>query len=574
MRPVPHTIRKNETYHFKRRVPSDVQSHPIFGGREFVQFSLKTKDRGTAALKAAEASKQFDITVLEARAKSRTTVAKAHADTSEAHRISTIPPQLVETIGYQTASELTSQFPPYDDYDLAAEDDKADGIRQTMHGFAGGMTIETWKLVLSELENPQNDDIKRRARRKLKEFGIKLDENAQDFKKVCFTIAQAEREAILHLLQQPIANPKYVSANSSMEATSGSLYRVADAAELYRTVNPSKAAMLKKLSVALRAWKELCGKDHFSLISKRDVYEFIDALKKTPTKATERFRGKTLREAIQINNDLATPYPTLSMKTIKAGYLAPLQTIASLAHEREFISSNPFIGLRIEGGSSPSARKRAFTIPELNHIFDHPIYTGCSSGYRRNSAGKMIIRDHYYWPVPIALFTGLRAEEIGNLEVSDFKLDQSKAPPHVHVRGTKTRAADRRVPIHPALFDIGLIEYVDQQRKAGHSLLFPQWKVSAGKSKSSGRPIRNFNENVVDPAMFDPPTPTFHCFRQTLRTELERSGFQSGMRKVIMGHKLGGMDEHYLKLTIGDTYEPFCNAVRYEGLELKKLTLG
>ena len=571
MKPVPHTIQKNRTYHFKRRVPADVQNHPEFGGKQFVQFSLRTKERSDAVREAALASEQFESKVRRARGSGRKSAQSPFMDLAYEDRSDSLPKQIIDMMAIESVADFSTRYERHNDSQLLQADQSSSQPSETFMGFAGGITVETWSARLKELENePRNPDTIAKARRSLAKFGFTVNEESEDFGRLCYAMSAAETEAISELLNKPVINPKYACAGHQSKYTSSSSFTVSDAADLYRRINSDKTAMLKKLKVATRAWTQLVGKEYFQMITKGDVHEFVDALKSVPTNASERFPRHTLKEAIRLNDDRASPYPTLSMKTIKAGYLSPLQTIARIAHERENIQSNPFFDLRIRGGTTPGARRRAFTVSELNHIFEHPIYSGCASIHRRNSPGDRIVRDHYFWPAPIALFTGLRAEEIANLRTDDFKLNEAGYPPHIHVRGTKTRAADRHVPIHPNLFEIGLVDFVRCQQQSKHSLLFPAWQVSAGKSKSSGRPIRNFNEKVVDHNLFKPPVPTFHCFRQTLRTELERAGLQDGIRKVVMGHKLEGMDGHYLKLTILDTYKPFCDAVRYVGLDLEK----
>lgn len=569
MHPIPHTIQKNDTYQFKRRVPKDVRAHPVFGGKEFVQFSLKTKDRTEAALKAAQALERFEKQVQDARAGSR----PAHmvAGSRAASNSVSLSPEVITLLAKEYAREFDLKHERISDYQLKVSDEQSANPSQTFMGFAGGITFETWNQRLKELENPLNEETKFKARRKLAEVAPSLNEDHPDFERLCFAFAAAEKEAILRLVDEPVPNPRYIGDTSSASGTTNGTYRLSDALALYRRLNPDNTAMLKKLNSAERAWKDLSGNDLLQMISKGQVYEFVDLLKLVPVNATERFPKQSLKDAITLNNQREAPYPTLAMKTIKAGYLSPLQAAVNLALDRELIQTNPFLGIRIRGATETIERRRAFKLYELNHILDHPIYSGCSSRYRRNSPGNLIIKDHYYWPALIALFSGLRAEEVGNLEVSDIRLDESKHPPHIQVRGTKTAAAVRAVPLHPTLVDLGFTKYVERIRKDGHALLFPDWKVTAGKSKSSGRPIRNFNECVVDKEFFEPPYPTFHCFRQTLRSELERAAFPEGMRKVIMGHQLPDMDQHYLKLTIDDTYPLFIEAVKYDGLELEKL---
>lgn len=62
---------------------------------------------------------------------------------------------------------------------------------------------------------------------------------------------------------------------------------------------------------------------------------------------------------------------------------------------------------------------------------------------------------------------------------------------YIHVRKSKTGAGVRNVPIHQALLDLGFMEFVDAQRKAGHDRLFPARKwINESYSKELGIAFR------------------------------------------------------------------------------------
>ena len=567
MRTIPHTIQKNRIYHFKRRVPSDVLHSPEFAGKPIFQKSLRTKDRATALRLAANESQAFDALVEIARDRKASVVGDASKSPPPIILSGEAPSEMMMgEMAREVYAEAVGRNSTHRDFDLTKNDPG-----HTQVGFFGGITYETWMTRIDELADPRNADTVWRANRKLKEFGFALDVKSDEFLRLCGKIAQAERAAIEKVLSGPSASDFDEPMTQAKSAGGGGAYKLSDAIALYEKLHPENSAMLKKLSSAGRAWQQLIGIDHFAAITTATVYEFADMLDKLPSSASDRFPNLSFIEAIKANQERKTPYTTLAPKTIKAGYLGPLQAAVSIAVERELIDKNPFYRVKVPGSGDISSKRRPFRIHELNLIFQHPIYTGCASVHRRNTPGSEIIKNEYYWPALIALFSGLRAEEIADMQLAHIKTTFDNGPPHFQVKGTKSRAGIRDVPFHPRLFDVGLGAYIEELRVKGETRLFPNWDSSGSKSKSSGRPVRNFNDRVVDRKTFDAPFPTFHCFRQTLRLELEKANFPAGMRRVTMGHRLENMDRNYLKPQIQDTYEPFCAAIRFDGLKIEHL---
>jgi integrase len=86
-------------------------------------------------------------------------------------------------------------------------------------------------------------------------------------------------------------------------------------------------------------------------------------------------------------------------------------------------------------GQSKSAEKRAFTDPELTALLtaeDTP----------------PLLRDG----MRCALLTGARIEELFSIRVGDLRL--TEAIPYIDLKGSKTQAARRTIPIHPDLMEL------------------------------------------------------------------------------------------------------------------------
>ncbi len=90
-------------------------------------------------------------------------------------------------------------------------------------------------------------------------------------------------------------------------------------------------------------------------------------------------------------------------------------------------------------------------------------------------------KDWHFWGPLIALTMGLRSDEIGRLTVTSINAD-CHGIAIMKVDGTKTKNADRTIPIAQTLLDAGFLEYVQLMTTNAASIadggrLFPDWKL-------------------------------------------------------------------------------------------------
>jgi hypothetical protein len=102
--------------------------------------------------------------------------------------------------------------------------------------------------------------------------------------------------------------------------------------------------------------------------------------------------------------------------------------------------------------------------------------------------------DPLFWAPLLALFAGLRMEEALQLRADDFYTELGV--PYLRVRITdenqrlKSVAAQRRVPVHRSLLDLGLLDLVELRRATGQGRIFThldavRTRASSGKSSRS-----------------------------------------------------------------------------------------
>ena len=141
-----------------------------------------------------------------------------------------------------------------------------------------------------------------------------------------------------------------------------------------------------------------------------------------------------------------------------------------------------------------------------------------------------------YWLPPLGYFTGLRIEELCQLRVEDIKQIEGiycvSVPP---AAGTlKTINAERVVPLHSRLIELGFIEYVKSLDKLNSIRLWQRLKANAyGKYSSAySKRFGKFKRAIG----IDDKQLTFHSFRHTLANELKQADVTEHLIAQLIGH--------------------------------------
>ncbi len=141
--------------------------------------------------------------------------------------------------------------------------------------------------------------------------------------------------------------------------------------------------------------------------------------------------------------------PPITQRTAKRHFSRLCLWAAAVA--RDEATSNIFTGFRFGGGRKASEQRDMWERAELSRLFATPVWAGCASPTRRTTSGGLIVRDEKFWLPLIAVFSGMRQEEICQLHVEDIRQDEgvwfidiNDRPP----RKLKNATAVRRVPVH------------------------------------------------------------------------------------------------------------------------------
>ena len=217
-------------------------------------------------------------------------------------------------------------------------------------------------------------------------------------------------------------------------------------------------------------------------------------------------------------------------------------------------------------------KRNPFSETQLRRIFEALDVT---------TRGRDSARRARFWVPLIALFSGMRLNEICQLDVADMvEIDgvlcfnvASGLDQEDRLKRVKTAASERLIPVHPELHAIGLSGYVSERVIAGDAKLFPELRLSSVGYRSTSL-SRWFSRFLVTARAVKPKT-CFHSFRHNFRDALRSARVDREVALHLGGWALGtgreGMADNY---GAGPTLEALNDAVSrltYSGLDLSSL---
>jgi integrase len=243
---------------------------------------------------------------------------------------------------------------------------------------------------------------------------------------------------------------------------------------------------------------------------------------------------------------------------------------------------NPAEGLNIATVRTVTAsgeKRRPLAPAELKAIFARPLFTGCKDddiGY--DTPGPNRPRRGRFWVPLLGLFAGLRLNEACQLRTEDVR--EVDGVPVIFVRADaegqrlKTRAAERRVPVHPELVRIGFLHLVSRQRAAGHDRLFPELPV--GKLGNYSDPFSKWFGRFMEKAGVTARGVVFHSFRHSFRDRMTEAGIPDSVADLIGGWTSAGSKSEGSRYGEGGSVRFLAEhvaRVTYPGLDLAHLYL-
>ena len=252
--------------------------------------------------------------------------------------------------------------------------------------------------------------------------------------------------------------------------------------------------------------------------------EYLEMLRHLPRNAAKRFPKLSLREA----SERARAQGGIELISAANAnvHLANFSSFLNWAVNEELLTPNPTRGLRLPDDVAKRDKRHPFSDEQLRTIFNAPLYRGCLDGERGYAKpGSNRPRNARFWVPLIALHTGMRLNEICQLDTADIReiegvqcfVVSEDSVSGVRDKSLKTSASERLVPVHPALIECGILAFVEDQRSAKQVKLFPD--IDPGpRGKRAVAFSKWFTQFLRSCGAYQPRT-SFHSFRHNFRDE-------------------------------------------------------
>jgi len=504
--------RRGARYYYRQRVPKDLQPH--FGRGEF------RRSLGTADPREARRRVKMEVTKAEMTFEM---MRRGAMTTEELRRIA--EEYLHSTLDY--CEDVQEILLP------ATHAEKAErlGSYADLH--------DRYTQALSDL------DVKQTRRRGLKlaedlvtqvlkERGLTLAKDSEEY-------AYLTRELLKRAIEVCNVQGERLTGNYSNQYDRGRLYgsQVVTQGEARET--PKAGPLLSEVITAyvqehltLKKWTEkteqentailavfleLIGDRDITAISHHELMRVRDDMVKLPSnpRKGKGKAGKSLRELIKIG------LPPMSLSTARK-YLVRLASFYKWAVTHEYTSKNVAAGLTLgKKKVKASDARKTYEREDIQRLFDALEYDPR--------------QPERFWIPLVGLWSGMRLDEICQLHLEDVK-DIGGIPCFdVNDHGTKkvkTAASVRQVPIHPALVDLGFLEYVKALQAHGVARLWPN--LSRGRDGYS-HVFTKVYQRLNRKAITQDSKKVFHSFRHGMSDFLKQSGELETVAAAILGHE-------------------------------------
>ena len=238
----------------------------------------------------------------------------------------------------------------------------------------------------------------------------------------------------------------------------------------------------------------------------------------------------------------------LSNKTIK-GKITTVKAFIKWCVSHEYLNDNVLKAFAFTNTIKEETNERQpFDNDDLISLFNRPeFYNGL---YHYKYAFR-------HWCLLIALYTGMRANEICQLKIKNIIKDKNTDIECFVItdedddQSVKNKSSKRIIPIHKTLIKLGFLNYVNHHRKTrkNNDLLFVQLSRHSGKGNYTQKLLKWFNEKYIYETGVKKRSnsqrvmKSFHSFRHTFIDYEKQHRLDREILEQVVGH-VGGRTAH------------------------------
>ena len=295
----------------------------------------------------------------------------------------------------------------------------------------------------------------------------------------------------------------------------------------------------RELRAGVGLFTEWIGNKPVGNYIRSDFLSFRDeCLKRLPSNHNkfEKWKGKPLKEVTK----KSAPDEVIQRITIN-NILSKVHRLFKYALIHDEITHNPSFELGIPAPKGMTRKSKSYSLDELKTLLSILEYDE--------------VRPSRFWIVLLALYQGMRANEICQLHTSDIVitegipcLDINEENQEVTHKSVKNDSSYRCIPIHPELIDAGFLRFVEQRRKEVKnkpSLLFSDVRYT--KAAGYIRKVSRWFNNTLKPKFIASENKNqrgLHSLRHSFLRQAQnqaRMGIQA--RHELVGHYYDGASD-------------------------------
>ncbi|MGG6288189.1 DUF6538 domain-containing protein, partial [Leptolyngbya sp. AN03gr2] len=296
------------------------------------------------------------------------------------------------------------------------------------------------------------------------------------------------------------------------------------------------------------------GEVQMHALSRAHCRDYLDVLRFMPRNASKRFPKLSLKAAAELGRE-QEKIELISAANANA-HLANFSSFLNWAVNEEVIARNPIRGLRLPDTVAKKDKRHPFSADQLQAIFNAPLYRGCQDGERGYAkVGIERPRNARFWVPLIGLHTGMRLNEICQLDVTDIReiegvkciVVTEGSVNGANDKKLKTVTSERVIPIHPTLLACGFMTFVKQRQREGRTKLF--YEIDAGPRGKRGVAFSKWFTQFSRSCGAYRPRTSFHSFRHCFRDELRAARIDHEVAMALGGWRASGTEgmvsQHY-----------------------------
>lgn len=342
-------------------------------------------------------------------------------------------------------------------------------------------------------------------------------------------------ERTLVRVGSPLAQPLTAEEASTPLHKHRKRFRLSEEARVFvaaKQLTDKHPATPRRFANTLEFLKAIAGDLFVDEIESHHLVAMFEALSRYPANAHKlgRFKGKSINEVLDMTvNEVVQGIGG----DTRSGHHSRLMQFLDRLTEQKKIRTNPLRGLGLDPGTSHEPKEhKLFRLDELRSVFEPMAF------------GKWAKVPHRWWLPILGLYTGCRIGELAQLRKCDIIDDHGQWEISIEPgeRGSlKTEQSRRRIPLAPALVELGFLEFFSDMQSVPHERLFPL--LAKPKTKISGKETGEGYGTKVTQDFYGYARKielaegrSMHSFRHHFITHLLRDGVEIEVIKSMSGH--------------------------------------